>query len=197
MGIVQPYDISILPELLHMFAQQYPKVKFEILVGTTMELAKAVKENRIDVALCSLPHEENFVYEELFQEELCCITSIHNPLTINKPADFEGCHFYRFNDDSLAHKKSWKLSCQLRAIDPLGICQQYQYDSLLDRTNWLLQFSASLYRWSDPRWNKNLSESFSKYSYVDRIAFKKIPNAFSQYYKRICLWIKKTFALVI
>ena len=58
MGIVQPYDISILPELLHMFAQQYPKVKFEILVGTTMELAKAVKENRIDVALCSLPHEE-------------------------------------------------------------------------------------------------------------------------------------------
>ena len=113
MGIVQPYDISILPELLHMFAQQYPKVKFEILVGTTMELAKAVKENRIDVALCSLPHEENFVYEELFQEELCCITSIHNPLTINKPADFEGCHFYRFNDDSLAHKKveSYLASC--------------------------------------------------------------------------------------
>lgn len=94
MGIVQPYDILVLPELIHTFSQQYPKIKFDIIVGSTIELSEALEANRIDFALCSLPHEDHFVYEELFKEELCCITSTTNPLSIKELADLEGIHLY-------------------------------------------------------------------------------------------------------
>lgn len=99
MGIVPPYDMLILPELLHVFSHQYPKIKFEIMVGSTLALADALKENRIDFALCSLPHEDSFVYEELLQEEICCITSITNPLIIKELADLTGIHLYSSGGD--------------------------------------------------------------------------------------------------
>ncbi|MFB8557963.1 LysR family transcriptional regulator [Enterococcus casseliflavus] len=105
MGILQPYDILVLPALLHDFSQHYPKINFEIVVGSTLELANALNENRIDFTLCSLPHEKHFAYEELFQEELCCITSISNPLIINELADLEGSHLYRSNSDCPARTK--------------------------------------------------------------------------------------------
>ncbi len=105
MGILQPYDILVLPALLHDFAQRYPKIKFEIVVGSTLELTSALKENRIDFALCSLLHEDQFSYEELFQEELCCITSISNPLIINELTDLAGIHLYRSGNGCPARRK--------------------------------------------------------------------------------------------
>ncbi len=76
MGILQPYDILVLPALLQWFFAALSKNKLRDRRGSTLELANALNENRIDFALCSLPHEKHFAYEELFQEELCCITSL-------------------------------------------------------------------------------------------------------------------------
>jgi len=125
MGIVQPYDILVLPELIHTFSQQYPKIKFDIIVGSTIELSEALEANRIDFALCSLPHEDHFVYEELFKEELCCITSTTNPLSIKELADLEGIHLYH----SSLH---WEYVSNITTIPYL--IEQTGYCSLIPRS---------------------------------------------------------------
>jgi len=95
LGMIQPYDTLILPELVFSFSQKYPKIKFEIIVGSTLELANALEENRIDFALCSLPHSDKFSFEEIFEESICVISSTDSPLTINDLSDFGGLHLYR------------------------------------------------------------------------------------------------------
>lgn len=95
LGIIHPYDTLILPDLVFSFSQKYPKINFEIIVGSTLELANALEEDHIDFALCSLPHSDKFLFEEIFKEAICCITSTNNPLVFNDLSDFGGLHFYR------------------------------------------------------------------------------------------------------
>lgn len=95
LGMIQPYDTLILPELIFSFSQKYPKIKFEIIVGSTLELANALEENRIDFALCSLPHSDKFSFEEIFEETICVISSTDSLLTINELSDFGGLYLFR------------------------------------------------------------------------------------------------------
>lgn len=95
LGFVQPYDRLALPKIIHSFTKKYPNVQVQIVVGSTFELSNALKQNKIDFALCSLPHDDTFIYEELFKEEICFVTSQNSTLIINKLSDLEGTHIYR------------------------------------------------------------------------------------------------------
>ncbi len=101
-GILQPYDILILPKLLSTFTQQYPKLKFEIVVGSTVELVNAVNEDNIDFALCSLHHEmqlrDDLGFEPLFLEEIHFITSVTKSFIFKDFNDLNGKHLYRLGD---------------------------------------------------------------------------------------------------
>lgn len=94
-GFVQPYDVIALPHILALLTKEYPKVQIKVIVGSTVELSAHLKNDEIDFAFCSLPHDDSLFYQELFKEEICCIASKTNTVQINSLNDFENMHLYR------------------------------------------------------------------------------------------------------
>lgn len=104
-GFVQPYDKILLPDILEVFKKKYKKARVQIIVGSTSELAEALKQNKIDFALCSLPHDNKFIYKEITKEKVFLVSSITNAKNINNINKLKNAHIYRSDNGCPQRRK--------------------------------------------------------------------------------------------
>jgi len=78
---IAPY---FLPAYLREFQNAFPQAKVVVQEETTSQLIRKVHDGEVDVAIAALPIDSKYLQiEELFDEELQLILSIHDPLAIN------------------------------------------------------------------------------------------------------------------
>ena len=80
-GILPTIAPYFLPHVLETFQKRCPKIQFAIHEGMTVQLLDLIRENKLDLAVVSLPIEESgFDVEKLFDEELLLAVPCQNPL---------------------------------------------------------------------------------------------------------------------
>ena len=79
--------IHLLPPLLQKLHQDHPLLTVRVTVGNTLEVVRAIEENRLDLGLCTLPaNGRNLAVTPVLNEEFVCIFSdgqdeLSSPLT--------------------------------------------------------------------------------------------------------------------
>lgn len=58
LGATQDFSESVMPELLRAFARTHPRVRLELRIGRTLELAKALDEGSADVVITMRQNEQ-------------------------------------------------------------------------------------------------------------------------------------------
>lgn len=75
---IAPY---FLPAYLRKFQNELPEAKVIVQEETTSQLIRKVHDGEVDVAIAALPIDSKYLQiEELFEEELQLVVSIHDPL---------------------------------------------------------------------------------------------------------------------
>ncbi|GIP32545.1 LysR family transcriptional regulator [Paenibacillus sp. J2TS4] len=73
---VNTFSVAELPEILHRFQKQYPKVTYKIQQNESAHLCKLVKDRTIELAIIRLPLElDDFTVLHLYTEPLYLVTS--------------------------------------------------------------------------------------------------------------------------
>lgn len=73
--------IHLLPPLLGQLKHQWPDVDVSVKIGNTEEMVKAVAENRLDLALVTLPAAgKNLAFAPVYRENFVLIQSAQRPL---------------------------------------------------------------------------------------------------------------------
>jgi DNA-binding transcriptional LysR family regulator len=92
-GILPTIAPYFLPQILHTFRKQCPKIRLIINEGMTFRLLELIEENKLDFAIVSLPIKEHgFEQEKLFTEEMLLALPNHSPLCRKGKIRMEDLH---------------------------------------------------------------------------------------------------------
>src|ERR1041384_45360 len=76
LGVVPILNVSLIPQLLGMFASTHPAVSLNVEEISSTEIETALEEGRMDVGLVFLPrHSPNLLYERLCTDQFALIVS--------------------------------------------------------------------------------------------------------------------------
>ncbi len=118
---IAPY---FLPEVLQLFAREFPRAMLIVQENTTDNLLKSLTQGEIDLAILALPVPARYLeIEELFAEELFLVLPVGHPLVDKdkiRPADVEPYPFVLLDE---AHCLSDNIIsfCRQRSVHPLSM----------------------------------------------------------------------------
>jgi DNA-binding transcriptional LysR family regulator len=96
-GILPTIAPYFLPHILETFQKRCPKIQFAIHEGMTVQLLDLIEENKLDLAVVSLPVKEHgFDVEKLFDEELLLALPSQNPLARKEKIRLQDLHCENF-----------------------------------------------------------------------------------------------------
>ena len=116
----------ILPKLMSEFADLYPKVRFNMIVGTTSEIADQISEGQIDLAVNggNICYHNQICTERILNDRLLLVASPRNPVTKLKKAcrnDLTGENFIVHKANSQLYTYYEKMIRQLDIPEKIGM----------------------------------------------------------------------------
>lgn len=97
LGILPTIAPYLLPQILQTFQKRCPKIRLVIHEDITVRLLQLIEENKLDIAVVSLPiREHGFEMEKLFVEELLLAVPRQSPLCQREKIRMDDLHCENF-----------------------------------------------------------------------------------------------------
>jgi DNA-binding transcriptional LysR family regulator len=134
LGVVPVLNVALVPQLLGLFAADYPRIGLTVEEISSTEIEMALEEGRMDVGLGFLTrHSPNLRYEQLCTDELTFIVSKAHPWSKRRVIQFSELHQQRLLQlpDSFVMRRMTDEICRNHQVRPRTVAELNSIETLL------------------------------------------------------------------